>query len=711
MIPLQSLFDTTMFHLVDLTWVEIVDLLLVTVAFYLLLNLVRRSRAALLLRGALVLSLVLFIVTIVLPLPAFDWLVRGALLVMLVATPIIFQPELRRLLERVGRSAGMTRAVRQTTAERILPRLVRVAENLSATRTGALIVLEGEDSLQDITETGVPISGQVTSELLQAIFYPSNPLHDGAVILREDQVIAASCVLPLTQRPLPFQRRLGTRHRAAIGLSETSDALVVVVSEETGTVSVAQNGELQRHLDSTTLRKHLFDFYAPSTRTLPGPSLWELIRQTGRQCWRSPSLPAPRQFLSNLGFLFISLLLALLTWSFVIDQTNPARQYLFENIPLRVENVPPGTTLMTSYPGTVSAIIQTTADVLPTLSSRSFQAVVSLEGLLPDLYHLPIGVNSGAPQVRVVSVDPPALDLELAPVISRTLEVTVDLSDQENLSRAYQVVGTPTVLPDQVMVIGAEPLVNQVNQVRATILLANASASLQEMRPLQALDENGREVKGVTLQPAQAQVGVNIRRRINARDVGVRVVTDGVPAPGYWLSGFDVTPTSVTLQGNPEQLTEIGSFVDTLPVDVSDAAGDINTQIPLDLPPSVQPVDSEGNTAKTVTVQVRVAARQGNLAVTRLVQLMGATPDDIIIVTPRRVDLLLSGPLPILNEIETDPDLVQVTVEVADLGPGQSVELTPTIIVPDGIEAQVVPPSVLVTLPGKEPLPEDLFDR
>ena len=137
MIPIQLLFDSTLFRLSTLGWAEMLDLLLVTIAFFLLLHLVQQSRAALLLRGILVLGGVLFIVTIILPLPAFDWMVRGLLIAILITTPIIFQPELRRLLERIGRNTGISWEVRQTTAEQVVPRLVRATENMAANRIGA----------------------------------------------------------------------------------------------------------------------------------------------------------------------------------------------------------------------------------------------------------------------------------------------------------------------------------------------------------------------------------------------------------------------------------------------------------------------------------------------------------------------------------------------------------------------------------------------
>lgn len=314
MTELQGLFTELMARLPHLTWLDGLDLLLVTIIFNLLLGWVRRSRAAFLFRGEVLLAVVLLVATLLLPLPTFDWLLQMALLAMLVATPIIFQPELRRLLERIGRSAGMARTVRQTTVENLLAQLVRAVERMSTNYTGALIVLKGKASLDQVMETGVPIDGQLTSELLRAIFYPNNPLHDGAVILHEDRVVAAGCVLPLSQRSLYFQPRLGTRHRAALGLSEAGDALVIVVSEETGTISVARDGQLHQSLDSASLRKQLLDFYVPATPPPSAPWLRNLLNQIRRQVQNMSRWPTLNQLLTTAGHLSVALLLALIAW-------------------------------------------------------------------------------------------------------------------------------------------------------------------------------------------------------------------------------------------------------------------------------------------------------------------------------------------------------------------------------------------------------------
>jgi diadenylate cyclase len=696
MTSLQSLYADAIFRLSGLTWLEGLDLLLVTVTFFLLLNLLQRSRAGFLLRGALALSAVLLIITIILPLPAFDWLMRASLIALLVGTPIIFQPELRRLLERLGRNTSVGQAVRQTEAEKVLSGLGHAVGNLSRNKTGALIALEGNEPLQEVVKTGVPFEGWVTSELLQSIFYPGTPLHDGAAVIREGRVVAAGCVLPLTQDPLDTERRLGTRHRAAVGLSEVCDALVIVVSEETGEVSVARHGQLKRPLNNTTLREQIFNFYTPPETKASKSKLDHLVGQTK---WRFGNLHALQWLLSYVGLLLVSLLLALAAWSFAIEQINPARRYRIDNIPLKVVDLPTNTTLMTPLPTSVSAIVQTTSEVGLTLRPSSFQAVVSLSGLSPGLHHPLVQVNSGAAQVRVLSVDPPALDLELAPLISQSLLVTIDLPDQQNLSPAYKIVGEAIASPQQVQVVGAAPLVEQVSRIETTVSLANVGTSLQETRPVRALDQEGREVTGVTLEPAQVQVTVPIRQRSNARDVGVRAVPNGPPPAGYWLSRLSVTPASVTLQGNPEQLAQINGYVDTVPIDVSQAFGDLEVQAPLDLPAGIQALDSNtGNVVRTVTVLAQIKARGGDVVTTRPVELLGATAGVTVTITPSEVDLLLTGPLPTLNQIETTSDLIRVGVDVSSLAPGQSLNLTPSVFAPDGVKAQLMPPSVLVTV-------------
>ena len=242
-------------------WQTIVDILLVALVIYGLLRLFRGTRAVQVLRGLVVIGLAIALITSFLELTAFSWLLRNAAPAILISIPVIFQPELRRALERLGRTTPIFgRNGRGRQAARVIDEIVQAVGVMSDRKYGALIVLEGETGLQEHIETGVPVHGQVTSRLLLTIFHPGTALHDGAVFIRGTTLIAAAAVLPLSGRQL-IDAQLGTRHRAAIGITEGTDALALVVSEETGSISVARYGRMVRRLDDKQLRKILLAFY------------------------------------------------------------------------------------------------------------------------------------------------------------------------------------------------------------------------------------------------------------------------------------------------------------------------------------------------------------------------------------------------------------------------------------------------------------------
>ena len=244
-----------------LDWRSLLDFALVTAVIYLILQLFRGTQAVQLLRGILIVGLIMVALSLAFDLPAFNWLLRNSLPMIFLAIPVIFQPELRRALERLGRSGPLLNRRGDTTrTQSLINEVVKTVDYLAQRRTGALIVFHGVTELGDVIDRGIRVDGEVSFELLATIFFPNTPLHDGAVVVRGERVVAASCVLPLTDRELS-DSQLGTRHRAAIGISEQSDALVAVVSEETGKISVARNGRIVR-LDTNRLRAVLSDFYS-----------------------------------------------------------------------------------------------------------------------------------------------------------------------------------------------------------------------------------------------------------------------------------------------------------------------------------------------------------------------------------------------------------------------------------------------------------------
>jgi diadenylate cyclase len=240
-------------------WVEVIDVLIVAVILYQLLKLVRGTRAAELIVGLVLLALV-GVVASTLKLILLGWLFTNAAPVVVIALIVVFQPELRRALDQVGRLSHLNLQLSQFNPQafnRGVAEAIRAAERLSARKTGALIVFEREVGLEDYATTGVRINGELTAEFLQTIFFPNSPLHDGAVIVRGNVIVAAGCLLPMPEERMRGTERLGTRHRAAIGLSQVSDAIVMVVSEETGSISVVEDGEINRNLDADALRNRL----------------------------------------------------------------------------------------------------------------------------------------------------------------------------------------------------------------------------------------------------------------------------------------------------------------------------------------------------------------------------------------------------------------------------------------------------------------------
>src|SRR5919201_3412444 len=238
---------------------EIIDVFVVALILYQLLKLVRGTRAVELIVGLALLAIVGLLAEFF-HLVLLGWLFATAAPIIAIAVIVLFQPELRRALDQVGRLSHFNLQIQpfnQTLYNRGVAEAIRAAERLSARRTGALIVFEREVGLEDYAATGVRINGELTSEFLQTIFFPNSPLHDGAVIVRGNTIVAAGCLLPMPEERVRGVERLGTRHRAAIGLSQVSDAMVVVVSEEPGVISLVEDGKMSRNLDSDQLRSRL----------------------------------------------------------------------------------------------------------------------------------------------------------------------------------------------------------------------------------------------------------------------------------------------------------------------------------------------------------------------------------------------------------------------------------------------------------------------
>lgn len=248
----MDIFDNVLDRFALIGIVDVIDILLVTLIIFGVLMLIRGTRAVQVLRGLLVLGVFIFLLAQIFDLRAFSWLVDNMLPVLLFAIPVIFQPELRRALEQLGLAGRYFRIFRRDEVNPVVISLKDAALRLSQRRHGALVVFEQDTGLQEYIDTGVLLNAEASPELFLTIFNKNTELHDGAVIVRDNRLVAAACVLPLSTSSLS-DRQMGLRHRAALGISEVSDAVAVVVSEETGQVSIAHNGRILRRQDIARL--------------------------------------------------------------------------------------------------------------------------------------------------------------------------------------------------------------------------------------------------------------------------------------------------------------------------------------------------------------------------------------------------------------------------------------------------------------------------
>ncbi len=255
-----------------ITITDVIDILIVTFAVYQVIHLIKQTRAETLIKGILFLVVILQLSSW-LNLITVNYILQNTMQLGFIALLIMFQPELRKALDIVGRTKFSTStlfsfddAIKLERRKNLAINIAQAAGDMSAEKIGALIVIERDTKLGDIVMTGTTLNAEVTSDLLKNIFFPNAPLHDGAVLIRDEKIIAAGCFLPLSQNNA-INKQLGTRHRAALGMSESSDAVVVIVSEETGTISIAKDGQLTRHISAKALLSILDNTFCPPQKS------------------------------------------------------------------------------------------------------------------------------------------------------------------------------------------------------------------------------------------------------------------------------------------------------------------------------------------------------------------------------------------------------------------------------------------------------------
>jgi diadenylate cyclase len=256
---LEEIYRSIVDSLSDFRWIDAIDILLLAVIIYWLLKLTSKTRAMQVLKGLGVILLAAWVADI-LQLVGTYWVLNYVLNAGALVLVIIFQPELRRALAKLGRGTIELGSTMINNAQENIDNILKAVLSLSKKRVGALLVFERKTGLKDVIESGTRLDAQISTELLENLFFINSPLHDGAVIIRDGRIEAAGCFLPLSENK-QIGQELGTRHRAALGVSEVSDSVTLIVSEETGVISVAQDGSLVRYLDSKAIRDLLEDLY------------------------------------------------------------------------------------------------------------------------------------------------------------------------------------------------------------------------------------------------------------------------------------------------------------------------------------------------------------------------------------------------------------------------------------------------------------------
>jgi diadenylate cyclase len=666
-----------------ITLINVLDILLVAGFFFVIFQALYQTRALQLLRGITIIAILGVALLLVLPLETFTLLVQGLLLAGIIALPILFQDELRRALTGLGQIG--TRRTNDSTYDQFRNTILTSVKELSSQRHGALIVLEGQTPLDDVIETGIPTRAhQVTPELLNTIFYPNTPLHDGAVVLRGDRLMAAGCILPV-QKEQTKPEHLGTRHRAALGLSFiVPDALIIVVSEETGNVSVAHDGRLYRGLSESQLEDWLDRF---NTQLENRAKIhWGWLRSGG-----------PRVIVTNL---LIALALAIVAWVSVTIQTNPPVSITIPNVPLSVIPPDPELILTSNLPENVQVLIQTTKELIEQQDSSGINAEITLSDLSPGVHSVPVEVNLANSGVQLINVNPSFVKVTLEANVSKEFSPNISILDPHSLPVGYTY-DEITTTPETILVQGQESLVSQVVQARAIIQLNGRSEDFQQVVPVKLLDQDGKIVEGLTPSPQQILVEVKIKQTFYTKEVPIQAIVNKESLdPDYEITSIIIEPSTAILTGNRSALADIGDFIETAPIDLTDIYSEFTLQVPLVLPTNITALNKEGDKLLNTNAHIIIKPKTDYLVLTRWIEEIGLDPALTANISETRVSVLLFGPRNLLDEVEKDPTLVTVYLDLADLTAG-SYTLPVEYRAPSNTELELFPAEIDVILVEK----------
>ena len=563
-----------------LTPLALLDIFVVAVIFFWLLTVARGTRAMPLLRGIAILLGMIAVLSTTLNLTALRRLLEIAFPALVIAVPVIFQPELRRALEQLGQTRtwlNLPFAHTEEDIEKTIDEISRAVVQLSRQRIGALIVIERETGLQEYADRGVPEDAILTRQTLIQIFTPNTPLHDGAVIVRQNRILAAAC-RPAAHRGADWWHARhapprGGRHQRAVGRyrhrrlrGDRADL------DGDGRAARARPDARQAEGDaagaapggSRRSRRHR------SAAPLPARSAWPAETSQSEKRRRHPMASVRQQTNRPMSSGVVSravlaVVLAFGFWAWVTNNNNPDRSRDFPNIPVTQTDLPDGLSVTDYSPQVVTVSIWGPRSVVinPSLQAGNFAATIDLKDVRPGIVQVPVHVQSTLSGLRKKSASPSDIKVTIERTIDKTLPVTVPMPTQPGVK-----VNSITASPSDVHINGPESKVNAVTQVAAAFDIGDRTTTFTSPPvDVKALDASGREVSGVTLSPSRVTVAADLTDNRNERVVPVSTAdVVGTPAPGYIFNGFSSLP-QVTITGDPQLIRTILN-IPTQPINI-----------------------------------------------------------------------------------------------------------------------------------------------
>ncbi|MGQ9502930.1 MAG: CdaR family protein [Anaerolineae bacterium] len=400
-----------------------------------------------------------------------------------------------------------------------------------------------------------------------------------------------------------------------------------------------------------------------------------------------------RKLSQTLGTFILSFILSLMVWFVAVREQNPPVEANYTPaIPIEIENLPSDMVIFGDVPDRVQLRLLAPQTSWDNISPGKFRAWIDLSDLEPGLHEVPVQVQVSDAAISIREKRPATVNVRLEKFMVAEVPIRVEVIDSAPIG---YVARAPIFTPITATVSGAAPQVSYVSYAVGEVYLRGAKETVHRTVDLSARDANGDPVTRVTLNPSQVTVTVPVEQRFGYRDVSVRVRVKGEVAAGYWISNITVSPSTVTVVGNPSALKDLPGYVETVPVDVTNATADITERVALDLPPGVSVVQAEsgeGQALGGVQVTIQISAVEGGQTVQRAVQFQGLAENLSAVARPDRVDVILSGPLPRLQSLMLQD--VQVIANLFGLGVGTH-QIKPTIVVPESLYVKSILPETI----------------